>query len=316
MPLISQVRIDLMLTNISIQTKNDNYLSETIMPIVPVRLESSKYFTYDLSRFDAPPALRAERTKYGRVEFQLSTDSYSCEEYGLELPIDDRERQNAIEPINVDVDSTEILTDMVLNDREQRVCNVVLTAGNYTHSNTVDYGSTNPLAWLPSNGASDPIKDIVITGREAIRKNIGHYPNGLWLGAEVFSNLKQHPLIVDRIKYNGSNQPVPGKVTLQALADLFEVDNVYVGLPLRRTSNPNQTDVLADVWGKNALLAYVNPRPMIKQISLAYMFQSRPRQVYKYRDDTISSDIIRCSEVTAEKLVADKCGYLFTNVLG
>jgi len=70
------------------------------------------------------------------------------------------------------------------------------------------------------------------------------------------------------------------------------------------------------VWGANALLAYVNPRPAIKQISLAYMFQSRPRQVEKYRDDSVKSDIIRCSEVTAEKLVADKCGYLWTHVLG
>lgn len=314
MPLVSQVKIDLMLTQISIQTKNAGYLAEYAMPIIPVKLETSKYFVYDLTRFDAPPALRAERTRYGRVEFTLSTDTYSCEEYGLELPIDDRERQNAIEPLNVDVDSTEILTDMVMNDREQRVCNVVLTAGNYTHSNTTNYsGSAN--AWLPSNGSSDPISDITITGRETVRKLIGQYPNTLFFGAEVFSNLKQHPLIIDRIKYNGSGT-VPGKVTQAAMADLFEVDNVYVGLPLRRTSNQNQTDVLADVWGKNALLAFVNPRPQIKAISLAYMFQSRPRQVYKYRDDIIGSDVIRCSEITAEKLVADKCGYLWTNVLG
>src|SRR5713101_3171463 len=106
----------------------------------------------------------------------MSTDTYSCEEYGLELPIDDRERQNAIEPLNVDVDSTEILTDMVLNDREKRVTDVILTAGSYTHSNTTDY-TASPLAWLPSNGASDPISDITITGRETIRQLIGRYPN-------------------------------------------------------------------------------------------------------------------------------------------
>lgn len=314
MPLISQVRIDLMLTNISLQTKNEGYLAESVMPIIPVRLESSKYFVFDKTRFDAPPALRAERAKYNRVEYTITTDTYSCEEYGLEIPIDDRERQNAIEPLNVDVDSTEILTDMVLNDREQRVANTLLTAASYTASNTTNLAGL-PTAWLPTNGNSDPISDITITGRETIRKNIGRYPNTLILGAEVFSNLKQHPLIVDRIKYNGGGT-VPGKVTQAALADLFEVENVHVGLPLRRTSNQGQTDVLADVWGKNALLAFINPRPAIKQISLSYMFQSRPRQVFKYRDDTISSDVIRCSEVTAEKMVANTCGYLWTNVLG
>ena len=100
------------------------------------------------------------------------------------------------------------------------------------------------------------------------------------------------------------------------LAELFEVENVHVGLPLRRTSNQGQTDVLADVWGSDALLAYINPRPALKQISLSYMFQSRPRQVFKYRDDTISSDVIRCSEVTDEKMVANGAGYLWKNVLG
>ena len=314
MPLISQVRIDLMLTNISLQTKNEGYLAEAVMPIIPVRLEASKYFTFGKERFDAPPALRAERAKYNRVEYALTTDTYSCEEYGLELPIDDRERQNAIEPLNVDVDSTEILTDMVLNDREQRVATVLRTAGNYTLSNTTDLAGL-VTAWLPTNGSSDPISDITITGRERVRQNIGRYPNTLVIGATVFSNLKQHPLIIDRIKYNGGGT-VPGKVTLAALAELFEVENVHVGLPLRRTSNQGQTDVLADVWGSDALLAYINPRPALKQISLSYMFQSRPRQVFKYRDDTISSDVIRCSEVTDEKMVANGAGYLWKNVLG
>lgn len=314
MPLISQVKIDLMLTNISVQAKNPGYIAEELVPILPVTLETSKYFVYDFSRFDAPAALRGERAKYGRVDYKLSTDFYSCSEYGLEIAIDDRERQNAIEPLNIDIDTTEILTDMVLNDREQRVATLLNTGGNYTHSNTVDY-TGSPLAWLPSNGSSDPIKDVVITARETIRANIGVYPNTMWMGAQVFSNLKQHPLIVDRIKYNGPGI-VPGKVTQAAMADLFEVDNVVVGLPLRRTSNPNQTDVLTDAWGKIAGLAWINPRPAIKQMTLAYMFQSRPRQVFKYRDDLISSDIVRCTEVTAEKMVSDRCGYLFTAVLG
>ena len=36
MPLISQVKIDLMLTNISIQFKNPGFIAEDVMPIIPV----------------------------------------------------------------------------------------------------------------------------------------------------------------------------------------------------------------------------------------------------------------------------------------
>ncbi len=311
MPLISAVHIDLMLTNISVQFKNPGYIAEDVMPIIPVKLETSKFFTYDKTRFDAPPALRAERALYARVEWSVTTSTYSCQEYGLELLIDDRERQNAIEPLNIDIDTTEILTDMVLNDREVRVKTTVLTSGSYTHSNTTNLSGL-ATAW-DQFGTSDPIKDLAVTAREQIRANAGIYPNTLVLGAAVFSTLKQHPIIQDRLKYNPTGGVSKG--TIGALADLFEVDRVLVGLPLTRSSNEGQTDALSDVWGKNALMAWINPRPAIKQPTLSYMFQSRPRQVYKYRDDFRNGDVVRVSEVTAEQMIADTCGYLFQNVI-
>lgn len=312
MPLISQVKIDLMLTNISVQFKNAGYIAEDVMPIIPVKLETSKFFTYDKTRFDAPPALRAEQAQYGRVQWAVTTSTYSCQEYGLELLIDDRERQNAIDPLNLDIDTTEIITDMILNDREKRVQSVVMRSASYTHSNYTNLsGSAN--AW-DQYGTSDPIQQIAVTGRETVRANTGLYPNTLVLGAKPFSVLKQHPLIIDRLKY-GQTSGGPAKGTLQALADLFEVDRVLVGLPLSRTSNENAaTDVLTDIWGNNALLAWINPRPAIKQPTLAYMFQARPRQVFKYRDDLRASDVVRCSEVTAENMISDSCGYLWSNV--
>lgn len=310
MPLISQVKIDQMLTNISVQFKNPGYIAEDVAPIIPVKLETSKFFTYDKTRFDAPPAKRSEQAQYGRVNWAVSTDTYACEEYGLELLIDDRERANAIEPLNLDIDTTEIITDMILNDREKRVKDVLMTSGSYTHSNTANLSGLTS-AW-DQYGTSDPITDVAVTGRETIRANCAMYPNVLILGAKVFSVLKQHPLIIDRLKYNA-----PGGIglgTLNALSALFEVDKILVGMPLTRTSNENQTDTLGDVWGNNALLAWINPRPAIKQPSLAYMFQARPRQVFKYRDDSRASDVVRCSEITDEKLISDSCGYLWQNV--
>lgn len=297
-----------MLTNISVQFKNPGYIAEDVMPIIPVKLETSKFFTYDKSRFDAPTALRGEQALYGRVQWAVSTSTYSCSEYGLELLIDDRERSNAIEPLNIDIDTTEIITDMILNDREKRVKDVVMASGSYTHSNTSNLNGL-ATAW-DQYGTSDPITAIAVTAREAIRANSGVYPNTLILGAKVFSVLKQHPLIIDRIKY--ANNGV-ARGTIEAMQSLFEVDKILVGLPLRRTSNEGQTDTLGDVWGNNAVVAWINPRPAIKQPTLAYMFQSRPRQVFKYRDDLRSSDVIRCSEITAENLISDSCGYLFQN---
>lgn len=304
-----------MLTNVSIQFKNPGYIAEDVCPIIPVKLETSKYFVYDKTRFDAPVALRGEQAQYGRINWSPTTDTYSCAEYGLEHLIDDRERQNAIEPLNLDIDGTEIITDMIMNDRERRVSSLLTTTGSYTHSNTRDSVSTGgnaALAW-DQWATSDPIKDVAVTAREQIRANSGLYPNTIILGAVVASQLKQHPIVMDRIKYNAPGGVAKG--SLDALAALFEVDRVLVGMPLYRSSNENQTDALTDIWSKVALVAYINPRPAIKQPTLCYQFQSRPRTIEKYRDDSRKSDVIRCSEVTAEKMVSDSCGYLFSNIV-
>lgn len=293
------------------RVKNPGYIAEDVTPIIPVKLETSKYFIYDKSRFDAPKALRAEQAQYGRVNWQPSTGTYSCNEYGLEQLIDDRERQNAIDPLNLDIDSTEIVTDMILNDREQRVATMINTSGNYTHSNTQNYSAT-ATAW-DQFSTSDPIKDVAITAREVIRANSGIYPNTVILGAKVASNLEQHPVIMDRLKYNAQGGVAVSY--LDALCKIFKVDRILVGVAVKRTSNENQTDALGDIWGNHVAVAYINPRPAIKQPTLAYMFQSRPRMVEKYREDKLKSDVIRCSEVTAEQFISDSCGYLFTNVV-
>ena len=59
----------------------------------------------------------------------------------------------------------------------------------------------------------------------------------------------------------------------------------------------------------------MNPRPAIKQPSLMYTFLAQARQVYKYREEKIKSDIIRVSEIMDEKVVASGCGYLFYSVV-
>lgn len=311
MPLISQVKIDLMLTNVSIQFKNPGYIAEEVVPIIPVKLETSKYFVYDKTRFDIPKTLRAEQAQYARINWAPTTQTYSCNEHALEHLIDDRERQNAIEPLNLDIDGTEIITDMILNDREQRVANMLTASANYTHSN---YSDLNGLATAWDQfGTSDPIKDIAVTGRERVRANSGLYPNTLILSAKVASYLDQHPVIIDRLKYNAQGGVAVSY--LDALAKIFKVDRVVIGSALYRSSNENQTDALTDIWGNHAVLAYINQRPAIKQPTLAYMFQSRPRMVEKYREDNRKSDVLRCSEVVDEKMVSDSCGYLFRNVV-
>lgn len=310
MPTLNQLIPNIPLTNISVQFKNPGYLADQIAPTIPVVYESAPYYTYDYSRFDVPDAKRAPTADYARVEYKVDKSStYTCEEYGLEQLIDDRQRKNTPAPLDADVDTTEIVTDMLLNNVENAVSTPLTALATYAATNKKDY-SALPAAQWNAGATSTPLEDVTITGREAIRSLTGLYPNTLILGATVLAVLRQHPQIKEMVKYSQL-----GIVTEELLAKFFGVERVLVGLSMRNTAKEGQTVTLGDNWGKHAVLAYVNTRPAIKQPSLMYTFQSQPRKVYKYREDKKNSDCIRVSQILDPRIVAAACGYLFYSVV-
>lgn len=303
MPLISEVVFDELMTDVSIQYQpaQGGYLADMVGPPVPVKLESASYWKYDMSRFDVPYSKRAPRSEYNRVEWSTSRDSYAAEEFGLEIAIDDRERDNVVGPLDLEVDSTEIVTDMVLNGREKRWADLVRDVAIITQNETLTGGDQ----WSDfTSGTSDPI-GMAATARNTIFATTGYRPNKLLLGNDVYEKLLQHPAILERIQF--SERAI---VTRQILAALFNVDEVLVGGVLRRSSSAGATDVLEDVWGKDALFFYAETRPSLKRASFAYTFRVRALRAFRYREEKIASDIIRVTEIQAEKIVAPQLAYL------
>jgi hypothetical protein len=305
MPLISRVKFDQLLTNVSVQFQPapDGYLADAVLPPVPVAKESAAYWVYDRSRFDAPDSKRAPRSEYNRIDWDVSTDTYLAEQYGLEGEIDDEERKNAAAPLDLDVDTTEIVTDMVLNNREKRVTDLVLNTAVVTQTTALAGGDRWNLT------SSDPLTDIQ-TGRVTIFDATGYRPNTLAIGYKVFEALKLHPDIKEIIKYTER-----AIVTRQLLAAVFEVDEVLVGSVLRRTSKEGQPDTFTDAWGKNALLFYRETRPSLKRASFGYQMRQNDLRVFRYREDKRDTDVIRVTEKQDEKIVSASLAYLITTVV-
>lgn len=301
MPDVSNVHTDAILSNISEMYRNAEYVGLQMMPVVSVKKESDKYYKYNskADRFRVPNNLRAPKTESKMVDWKVTTDTYSCQEYALNDLIDDREKDNADKPLNLKVDTVEFLTD--LNDlaQEKRIVDVltdetVLT--NYTALTGTDLWSdyTN----------SDPVGDIE-TGKDTIHGKIFRYPNTLLLGVQVYKILKHHPDVIDRFKYVKQ-----GIITPEMLADLFEVERVIIGKAGYNTANEGQTASYSYLWGKNAVLAYVEKKPGIKKFSLGYTFKVGKNKTRTARLETKHSDWYEVSQIQDEEIVSVDCGYL------
>jgi hypothetical protein len=205
----------------------------------------------------------------------------------------------------MEVDTTEVLTDALIRAREKRVADIAFSSGSITTGSTL----TGSDQWSDFAG-SDPLGDIE-TAMITVKGASGRVPNVVVVGEQVMSKLRNHPDLLERIKYTQK-----GVVTADLLASLLPGNpKVLVGDLMYDSSTEGDSESLGYIWGKHALVAYVESSPGIKKMSLGYQFYSEDRTASKWREDKIRADRIEVSEVSDEKLVSASCGYLFTNAV-
>src|SRR6185295_214360 len=81
-----------------------------------------------------------------------------------------------------------------------------------------------------------------------------------------------HPAIVERVKYSQL-----GVLSTELLARFFDVERVIIGEAQKNGSVEGQADSMSYIWGKDALLAYINPRLGQKTVSLGVTYQWKER---------------------------------------
>jgi hypothetical protein len=303
-PVYRDLHVDAVLSNVSTKYGNGKAIADQVFPRVKVSKDSDVYFTYTRD-FRIPTTYRAIGSESNAIDWKLSTATYFCEEYALHDDVFDRLRRNADQPINLDVDTTEVLTDALIRAREKRVADIAFS-GTYVTNTAALTGSDQ---WNDYAG-SDPLGDIE-TAMLAVKAASGMTPNLVVLGEQVMSGLRNHPDLLERIKYTQK-----GVVTEDLLASLLPGSpRVLVGDLMYDSSAEGDTESLGYIWGKNCLVAYSEASPGIKKVSLGYQFYSEDRSVSKWREDKIKADRIEVDEVSDEVLVSASCGYLLTAVV-
>lgn len=304
-PTVKDVHTNAILTGISIKYTNEEMIADQVFPVVPVKFEADTYYKY-VRNWKLPEAKRAAGADANEIDWNVETDTYTCEEYALKDLIPDRVRKNQDAPLNMDVDTTEELTKFIQMGREKRVADIAFAAATYG-SQTSALSGTN--RWDDYAG-SDPIGDVR-TAKATVHAATGKMPNTMIVGIQVHWKLLDHPDILERIKYTQR-----GVVTTDILAALFEVDNYIIGKALYDTAQEGASaEVVVYIWGKKVALIYSETSPGVKKISFGYQFQSRGFRTKKWREEGRDGDFIEAGEIRDEKVVAAACGYLYTTVI-
>ena len=309
-PTQSQVHVDAILTNISVAyfQQNQNFIATRVFPVVPVSKQSDKFFTYTKNDWFRDEAQRrADATESAGGGYNLSTDSYQADVYAFHKDIGDQTRANADAPINVDREAAEFVTSRIALKMETQF------VSNFFTTSIWGTDSTPTNLWSDYT-SSDPIGDIE-TGKRTILSTTGYEPNTLVLGYDTFIQLKNHPDLVDRIKYTSSNV-----LTEDVMASLFGVPRVMVAKSVKATNNEGATGAYAFNYGKNALLTYAAPSAGLLQPSGGYIMSwtgvsgglGQTVGVSRMRMEQFKADRIEAEVAFDMKVIGTDLGYFFS----
>jgi hypothetical protein len=261
-------------------TNAESYVASNIFPICPVDFSTGFYYVFnkgDLARDNV-----RRKPKFGKVDpAQLghTDETYKCEVDQVITGIDQIGTQNyqrANVPPSIDPrrSKSRFIT-------EQQLLHLDLTfAENFFKSGVWDNefegvgsgGSIGGSQFIKfSDANSDPIKFIDARKRE-ITLGGRRMPNKLVLGYDTYNALKEHPDLIERVKYTGSTVN-PARVNESVLAQLFGVESVKVLDGSYNAAEAGQPDDMQFICEPDGLLlAYTTSTPAIDEPSAGYIF--------------------------------------------
>ena len=299
--------IDPVLTTVAQGYQNPEFVGGRLFPVVPVGQRGGKIITFGKEDFALYATGRAPGTNTKRVQYGYSGSSYALEQHALEgmVPYEFMDEAATTMP-GIDLGSAAIrkVQNIIALRLEIAQAALATTAANYAAANKVTLSGTSQWSDY-TTGVSDPAA-VVETGKEAIRAATGKRPNVAVVGPLVWSKLRNHPKLTDRIKYTGRDG-----LTTQMVAELFGVQELWVGDAIYDASG-----TFADVWGKFVVLAHTALAGVAEMgtpsFGYTYRLNGYPAVEQPYNDRNAKSWIYPVTDEVAPVIAGASAGYLIS----
>ena len=303
--------VDPILTGLAQGVSNEAFVSEALLPTIPVDKETGKYPEFGSEHMkihDAERAIGDDKVKRIPKEDYVMK-AFALKEYALDVMIDHREMENAKEILNLDQYYTRVLMETLLLGQEYERCQLLQNSASYASGHVTALSGTD--CWTdPASKPLVQLKDAIST----IRSKTVQYANTLLLGRESFNALQEHASLINKIQYSQM-----GIVTEDLITAVLSTKNnpikVVVGAGMYQ--NPT-TGAMVDLWNDVAILAYVPQTAWAKrskyESSFGYTFQKSGYPYIARKDgDYGLTQAIAALIMYEAKIVKNTAGYLFTN---
>ena len=239
------------LTNLLLGLGQGNFVAEQLFPRLPQALSGVMLAKLGDERLKKYNLRRAPGAATKRVDINYDGKLYTVNQYSIEVPLprelireaDESRKLNVGNHLDVSRIAMVTANDILALDYEIEVATLATTSGTYAGGHvTALAGATK---WSAATGT--PVTDIRAAA-DVIRKKIGKRPNKLTLSADAFTALSMNAEVKSYLP-----DSLLGPATIEQLKSILNVPEIVVGDAVWKDA----AGVGADVWGNNAILAYV-----------------------------------------------------------
>ena len=336
---MEKVRPDPVLTNLSIEYKNEDLIGDMVLPTVNSDMRRDTYYEFGRTNFIPVEDYRAPGATASEVPGPTVTDhQFKCVNRAVRTKLTDEDLAEDDDQLQIEVGTTNNLTDQFLLAREIRIASMFTTKANYHTDLSVDVTTANK--WGGNAATAEPFLDQWLAAEAAIHLKCLKLPNSAIIPYLVINAMRKDDDAKDRIKYTQT-----GLLSEDLVKSLLGVENIYVPRAAKLTADTLRVDASATgdgdlksdgafeyVWGKDVVAFYNNPTPAKRSMSFAYEFNwnatelpnngAKPnRTVRRYYDEERSSWWLQLDSYTDPRFIAidssDKAigGYIFKGAI-
>lgn len=304
--------VDPALTAIAVAYRNAQLIADDVCPRADAPSEEFKYWEYPIAEtFGVVDDHVGRRGRPNEIRLSATEKTDSTDDHGLEDAIPQKDIDKAPPGHNPVDRSTLQLADYIAINREIRVANLYFDAANYAAGMKVQLAGNDQWSAYGEED-SDPVEDIkAALDAPLMRPNIAIFGNATW------SKLSSHPKIIKSVTGTLADSGIASR---RQVADLFELEEIYVGQGRFNVAAPGQAAVLSRVWGKHAAFHYRNRLADLRSgITFALTAQWGGRIAGQWEDKNIGlrgGQRLRVGESVKEVIIAAQAGYFIEDAVG
>jgi hypothetical protein len=302
--------VDPILSTVARGYQNAKMVGGALFPYVPVQARGGKIMMFGKEAFRLYQTQRSPGSNTKRVQIGYEAGSFALESHSLEGVLAEElgQEANAVPGIDLASGTVRTVQDIFALRLEHAQAQAARNAAAYGSDNTKTL--TLKARWDDPATTSDPVKEIE-QYKEFVRSQTGQDPMTVVMGKKVWKTLKNHPAIIDRIKYTGVGTP---KVTEAIVKELFEVDTLMVGSAVYWDDTASK---FVDVWGGDLILASTETGTMTDRgrptYGYTYRLSGYPIVEKAYQDRNAKSWMYPVTDEVAPVIAMPSAGFLLKN---